>query len=384
MIISEFDQAKFLSEYWQKKPCVIKSFVKNFSDPVDEHELAGLAQEPEIDSRIVSYNKNEWHAAQGPFEDFSDRCVGAWTLLVQGVDRYVDEVDELTNFVNFIPNWRLDDVMISFSNEGAGVGSHTDEYDVFIIQGKGQRRWQVGLPGEYEERIPHPLLKQIDSFEPLIDEVLSCGDVVYIPPKHPHNGVALSDCLNYSIGFRAPTSLEVLTGLIDENKIEPSKASRYADPELSELRASSKLSAAMDKNEIHKIKQSLVDLVNSEHAEQAILQMLSRQSLPFDAELRTDYTEDEVYEALVDEVCLARMTGVKPIYVHPQNSGVFTFYIDGNSFTSEASLADSFEILLNSKELTFGVDIDKELLESPQFLRVIKELVNSSFWVLLE
>ena len=177
MIINEFDQAQFLSEYWQKKPCIIKGFVKNFSDPVDEHELAGLAQEPEIDSRIVSYNRNQWLAAQGPFEDFTDRCVGAWTLLVQGVDRYVDEVDELTNLVKFIPNWRLDDVMISFSNEGAGVGPHTDEYDVFIIQGKGQRRWQVGLPGEYEERVPHPLLKQVDGFDPVIDEVLSCGDV---------------------------------------------------------------------------------------------------------------------------------------------------------------------------------------------------------------
>ena len=98
--------------------------------------------------------------------------------------------------------------MISFSNEGAGVGAHIDEYDVFIIQGKGSRRWQVGLPSDYTESIPHPLLKQINGFTPIIDEVLLPGDVVYIPPKHPHNGVALTDCLNYSIGFRAPTSLE--------------------------------------------------------------------------------------------------------------------------------------------------------------------------------
>jgi 50S ribosomal protein L16 3-hydroxylase len=384
MIITEFDQTDFLNEYWQKKPCIIRGFIKSFSDPIDEHELAGLAQEDEIDSRVVSYANGQWNAYQGPFDTFEDICTGAWSLLVQGVDRYIDDVDELTHLVDFIPNWRLDDVMISFSNEGAGVGPHTDEYDVFIIQGKGSRRWQVGLPGNYAESIPHPLLKQIDGFSPVIDEVLLPGDVVYIPPKHPHNGLALSDCLNYSIGFRAPTSLEMLSGLIDENSITPATSTRYTDPEINSLRGSDSKSAAINPAEITKVKQHLIQLINSEQAENALLQLLSRQSLPVDEDLKADYTMEEVFEALSQGVSLCRMTGVKPIYAEHQVADNFLFFIDGNLYAVNKSLRNDVEILLNSKEVTMGIELAEELIDKPEFVTVIAELLNVGYWVLLD
>jgi 50S ribosomal protein L16 3-hydroxylase len=103
MIITDFDQAHFLNEYWQKKPCIIRGFIDSFTDPIDEHELAGLAQEDEIDSRVVSCINGQWSAYQGPFDTFDEICTGAWSLLVQGVDRYIDDIDELTQLVNFIP-----------------------------------------------------------------------------------------------------------------------------------------------------------------------------------------------------------------------------------------------------------------------------------------
>ncbi len=384
MIISNFDQTRFLSEYWQKKPCIIRGFIPDFVDPIDEHELAGLAQEEDIDSRVVSFKSNKWTATQGPFDDFTTVCVGAWTLLVQGVDRYIDEVDELTELVNFIPNWRLDDVMISFSNEGAGVGPHTDEYDVFIIQGKGERRWQVGLPDEYKESIPHPLLKQIEGFTPVIDEVLKPGDVVYIPPKHPHNGVALSDCINYSIGFRAPSSLEVLTGIIDENIIDPSSAVRYTDQQLLQLRNASTRSAAVDKKEIEIIKQQLFELLQSEQAEHAILQMLSRQSLPNDDEGISAYALEDVHSALSLGTTLARMTGVKPVYAADQDSEEYTFFIDGNRFSIIQALREPIEIILNNKQVVIGIDIDEDTLNWPEFISLVTELINAGYWVFLE
>lgn len=384
MIITDFDQAHFLNEYWQKKPCIIRGFIDSFTDPIDEHELAGLAQEDEIDSRVVSCIDGQWSAYQGPFDTFDEICTGAWSLLVQGVDRYIDDIDDLTQLVSFIPNWRLDDVMISFSNEGAGVGPHTDEYDVFIIQGKGSRRWQVGLPGNYTESVPHPLLKQIDGFSPIIDEILLPGDVVYIPPKHPHNGVALSDCLNYSIGFRAPTSLEILSGLVDENSINPSTSARYTDPELITLRAENRKSAAIDLAEITKVKQHLIQLINSEQAENALLQLLSRQSLPSDEALKADYTIEETYEALSQGVSLCRMTGVKPIYAEHQVSDKFVFFIDGNLFAVAKSLRNDFETLLNSREVTVGIELPKELIDKSEFIAAVAELLNVGYWVLLD
>jgi 50S ribosomal protein L16 3-hydroxylase len=384
MIITKFDQTHFLNEYWQKKPCVIRGFVESFTDPIDEHELAGLAQEDEIDSRIVAYSNGKWTASQGPFETFEDVCIGAWSLLVQGVDRYIDEVDELTQLVNFIPNWRLDDVMISFSNEGAGVGPHTDEYDVFIIQGKGSRRWKVGLPGDYTDSIPHPLLKQIDAFKAIIDEVLLPGDVVYIPPKHPHNGVALSDCMNYSIGFRAPTSLELLSGLIDENSIDSSVSERYTDPELLSMRTVDTRSAAINPSELAKIKQHISQLINSEQAEHALLQLLSRQSLPNDESLKADYSVEEVRNELLEGVSLARMTGVKPVYAEQQTSENFVFFIDGNVFKVSIKLNSALRILLNNKDVSFGIDIEEEVLDNPEFIDVVTNLINTGYWVLVD
>lgn len=384
MIITDFDQTHFLNEYWQKRPCIIRGFIESFSDPIDEHELAGLAQEDEIDSRIVACTDGNWSAYQGPFTTFEDICTGAWSLLVQGVDRYIDEIDELTQLVNFIPNWRLDDVMISFSNKGAGVGPHIDEYDVFIIQGKGSRRWQVGLPGNYTESIPHPLLKQIEAFSPIIDEILLPGDVVYIPPKHPHNGIALCDCLNYSIGFRAPTSLEVLSGLVDENSINPATSMRYADPELHTLRPTNSKSAAIYCAEITRVKQHLIQLINSEQAENALLQLLSRQGLPSDETLKADYTIDETFEALSQGVSLCRMTGVKPIYAEHQISDKFVFFIDGHLFAVAKSLRYDFEILLNSREVTVGIELAQDLIEKPEFIKVVAELLNVGYWVLLD
>jgi 50S ribosomal protein L16 3-hydroxylase len=384
MIITKFDQTHFLNEYWQKKPCIIRGFVESFTDPIDEHELAGLAQEDEIDSRIVAYSNGEWTASQGPFDTFEDVCIGAWSLLVQSVDCYIDDVDELTQLVNFIPNWRLDDVMISFSNEGAGVGAHTDEYDVFIIQGKGSRRWQVGLPGDYTESIPHPLLKQIDGFKAIIDEVLLPGDVVYIPPKHPHNGVALSDCMNYSIGFRAPTSLELLGGLIDENSIDSAVSERYTDPDLLSLRTIDTRSAAINSSELAKIKQYISQLINSEQAEHALLQLLSRQSLPNDEALKADYSVEEVRNELLEGVSLARMTGVKPVYAEQQTSEKFVFFIDGNAFTVGIKLSSAFDILLNNKDVSFGIDIEEEVLDNPEFVEVVTNLINTGYWVLVD
>ncbi|NMP32407.1 cupin domain-containing protein [Thalassotalea sp. M1531] len=222
----------FLKEYWQKKPLLIKAGFNSFQDPITADQLAGLAMEQEIESRIIAHDNNEkWQVSHGPFEEFSEFGENNWTLLVQAVNNWSETTAALLLPFKFLPNWRIDDVMVSFSTPGAGVGPHLDQYDVFITQGEGKRRWQVGLPDAgLIELVPHEDLKQVSAFKPIIDEVTEPGDILYIPPNHPHNGVALENSMNYSVGFQAPSAQEMITALADTVIDKDIAGQRFGDP----------------------------------------------------------------------------------------------------------------------------------------------------------
>ena len=387
MIIIDFDAEHFLQEYWQKKPCLIKQFVPNFVDPIDENDLAGLAQEEGVDSRIVSMTHGKWDAHQGPFENFEEYCKGDWSLLVQGVNNYIDEVDALSDLVDFIPNWRFDDVMVSYSSESAGVGAHTDQYDVFIVQGKGSRRWQVGLPnssGEGEkEFIPHPLLKLIEEFTPVIDEVLLPGDAIYIPPKHPHRGKTLTPCLNYSLGFRAPTNLELLTGLLDESDSLEQAQTRYTDSDLSVLREHSQSSMQVTNKELAKLKETLVTLLNTPQANGSIMQYLSRQGLPCE-QFSHNYTVAEIEELFTQDTIFERQPGIKPIYSEQQGK-VFTFYIDGNKFEVDKDIELQTKLLLESSYISeIPTAIMAKQINKSNWLNLMMQLLSAGYWLEIE
>ena len=388
MIIHEFDASVFLAEYWQKKPCIVRNFIPNFVDPIDENDLAGLAQEETVDSRIVSYSEGAWQVSQGPFAAFDDLCVGKWTLLAQGVDKYIDELSMFTEKVRFIPSWRFDDVMVSFSNAGAGVGPHTDEYDVFIVQGKGTRRWQVGLPCKAETVVPHPLLKQITGFDPVIDEVLQAGDSVYIPPKHPHNGVALEDCINYSIGFRAPTNLEVLHGMLDESNDFETNQQRYHDPDIATLRSANTATEHISSNEIARLKEGLYELLNSDQAKRALLQYLSRQQLNrFDEQA---FSAEDILAYLQDGDEFVRVPGLRAIYAEQsiEESKVFEFFIDGDAFAIDTLCTQEVQFMLSNATIERKHLSDDTLKgESEQakaFILLLTDLVNAGLWDFLD
>ena len=210
----------FINDYWQKRPVVLKNALPAFDELTDENELAGLAMEEFVDSRIVEQKPDDsWHVEHGPFNDYSKWQQGKWTLLVQGVDQYLPNVASLLSIVEFLPAWRIEDIMVSFSMPGAGVGLHLDQYDVFIVQGKGKRRWQAGKVDreQCQEETSLDLLQLRDpqSFEPLVDEILEPGDIIYIPPFSAHKGETTQAAINYSIGFRAPSQQELLSDLAD-------------------------------------------------------------------------------------------------------------------------------------------------------------------------
>ncbi|RUO22369.1 50S ribosomal protein L16 arginine hydroxylase [Aliidiomarina iranensis] len=210
-----FDPVAFLRDFWQKRPVVIRQAFIDFQDPISADELAGLSMEAGVDSRVVSRFAGNWDVEHGPIADFSKLGEENWSLLVQAVNEHYPPAQELLRAFRFLPDWRIDDLMVSYSTPGGGVGPHLDQYDVFIIQGTGSRRWQVGEPGEHVTHCPHPDLKQVAEFSSIIDEVLAPGDMLYIPAGFPHAGDTTHEALNYSVGFRAPSQAELISALAD-------------------------------------------------------------------------------------------------------------------------------------------------------------------------
>lgn len=212
---------QFLAEYWQKKPLLIKNAIPNFEGLLSPDELAGLACEDDVQSRIVEYKNGKWHASHGPFSDADFAKLPEqptkdhnWTLLVQSVNHYLPEAAALLQQFNFIPHARLDDLMVSYAPVGGGVGPHFDSYDVFLLQGQGKRLWRISEQSDLDliEGAPLRILKNFDTAQ---EWLLEAGDMLYLPPHLAHWGIAISDgaidCMTYSIGFRAPKNQELAT-----------------------------------------------------------------------------------------------------------------------------------------------------------------------------
>lgn len=213
----------FLRDHWQRKPLLIRGAFSDFTSPLAPDELAGLACEEGVEARLVEEHGVEgpWQVRHGPFDDatFASLPKSHWSLLVQAVDHYVPEVAELLECFDFLPRWRLDDIMISYAPDGGSVGPHVDQYDVFLLQANGQRRWQLG--GKIADDAP--IIAGIDlrilehfTVDPDADWVLEPGDMLYLPPGWAHYGVSQSDdCMTISVGFRAPSADEALTSYAD-------------------------------------------------------------------------------------------------------------------------------------------------------------------------
>ncbi len=210
---------EFLRDYWQKKPLLIRQAIPDFESPISPDELAGLSLEEEVESRLVlEHGERPWELRRGPFAEdtYQNLPEKDWTLLVQAVDQFVPEVAELLEQFRFLPSWRIDDVMISFAAPGGGVGPHFDNYDVFLLQGHGRRRWKIGQMCDAESALlPHADLRILADFQQTDEWVLEPGDMLYLPPRLAHFGIAEDDCMTYSVGFRAPSAAEVLTHFTD-------------------------------------------------------------------------------------------------------------------------------------------------------------------------
>lgn len=229
----------FMRRHWQKKPLLIRNAIPGFQPLASAAQLQRMAGEPGVESRFIARSGTEkkpvWRVEHGPFKKshFPGAKAPNWTLLVQGVDLHLDAAHELLQQFRFVPDARLDDLMISYATDGGGVGAHFDSYDVFLLQAQGQRRWRIGRQKDLtlQDGVP---LKLLANFEPEEEYVLNPGDMLYLPPQYAHDGVAIGECMTYSIGFRTPHKGEVVRELLlrwaDRLEDLPGCEDRYADP----------------------------------------------------------------------------------------------------------------------------------------------------------
>ena len=377
-LTTSFNPRDFIAQYWQKKPVVIRNAFDDFEDPIDENELAGLALESDIDSRLIALSEDQWSVQHGPIDDYQHLGQSIWTLLVQGVNLYSETVGALLSEFSFIPDWRKDDVMVSFSTANAGVGPHIDQYDVFIIQGKGSRRWQVGPIGEYREHCPHPDLRQINGFEPIIDEVLNPGDMIYIPPGYPHNGVALEPCLNYSIGFRAPNQQELISAYADYLYDSDIGHLRYSDPDL-EVRDNAKLITA---EEIEKFRALVTKAVEAPDFDQWLTSFLSKNRYLEEQELdMSDQMDMHAIQVAIEQgQKFAPSPDASPV-VHcakELDQSVWVLSLGEGHFTFADSDGEKLFHLLNSRQWPSEIPVTKQ--NSLFFNQLLSTLVNTGYW----
>ncbi len=326
-----FNQQEFMAKYWQQQAVVLKKGMGKFVDPLSAEELAGLAMEQEIQSRVVTCHQQQWQVQLGPFDDFAILGESHSSLLVQGVDHWHPQVNQLAEAFQFIPNWRFDDVMISYSTPEGGVGPHIDQYCVFIIQGEGRRRWRVGSKQILKEFSPNQYLKHCEPFEASIDVVLEPGDVLYIPPGCPHEGYALEAAMNYSIGFRAPNALELVSGFADYLLQYQPQTARFCDAKRSPTQEHGRIA----EHESQALNKMMVKLLSSpEFSAQFLGEFLSESAHSSDVVVLHNTEQQlglaDLAELVEQGLNLKRCAGIKALYLDVLPYQIF---VDGHSYT---------------------------------------------------
>jgi len=372
--INALTHAEFLKEYWQKKPLLIKGGFADFEDPIEPEELAGLAMEDDIESRLITNHDNKWESYHGPFEDFSLLTEKNSTLLVQAVDHWHPVAAELLEPFRFIPNWRIDDLMISYSTPGGGVGPHLDQYDVFIIQGEGKRHWRVGMPdANLKEFAQNKSLLQVEQFNAIIDEVLEPGDILYIPPGCPHEGYAVENALNYSVGFRAPDTKDFLSNFADYLIDNELGKTRYSDKTLT-LRESS---GELKNDEVEQIQNLMLDAIQDKAVIKRWLgNYLSQPKHDMDLlPLDEPISSDELANYLSSQV-INRAGGVRTFYQLFEDSILIS--VNSEDFSLPINMLGSAKLLT---DLTyFEADEIIPSITCLEFAEMLTKLINEGYY----
>lgn len=366
---------QFLSEYWQKKPLLVRHALPGFHCPVTPEELAGLTCEEEVESRLIleKDGKTPWELRHGPFseEDFLALPDSHWTVLIQEINKHIPEFALLQDRFGFIPNWRLDDVMVSFAQDQGTVGPHADNYDVFLVQGPGRRRWQIShQEAGPEQLLPGLPLRIMRDFRPEEEWILEEGDMLYLPPGVCHHGVALGDCITISVGFRAPAIAELLAAYCADTVGRIDTERFYGDPGL-KTQANPGLISPAALNDIR----ALIHSLPREDAE------IDRWFASFITDVHPGHHLPEPEEPLEAEALRSLIEAEGGLwrseyarFGYLDEDGGVQLFVAGEAFTLDAELAFAAPLLAGQRY--YPLDSLRSGLEIPGFLELLTALYN--------
>lgn len=393
--------AQFLADYWQKKPLLIKQGLPKLVGMFEPEDILGLALDEEALARLLvndpsnaEQNMPQWTMKKSPLTDTdfapllppgganqphnNDSPAKNWTVLVQNLEQWSPELGEMWQAFDFIPQWQRDDIMVSYAPAGGSVGRHYDDYDVFLAQGFGSRRWQLGqYCDDTTAFIPDEPIRIFDDMgEIIFDEVLQAGDVLYVPPKLAHFGVAMDDCLTFSFGFRRPNLMQIMDSLAD---VATSEQSLFVPMLLEQtLQSSGELQA----DSIAQIKAQLIEMLSSDRGDELIRQSVSEvvSKRQYELLIPEDTVEDyELVEALATDAVLKIDYSSRLIYTHDAN-GQIIIYANGQRLDDISPIETQL-----LKHLADGGTITKEHLSTDEYevdpATVMQWLENGWVWL---
>ncbi len=368
----------FLEEYWQKKPLLIRGAFPGYESPVSIEKFMQIACNDDAEARLVLEKDGDypWQLLYGPFEeDFTDLPESHWTMLVQEMNRFVPEVANLLDSFRFIPSWRIDDIMISYATEHGGVGAHIDNYDVFLLQGMGHRRWQImNTPVMNEQLIPDLDIRMLQNFRPDEDWVLAPGDMLYLPPRIAHKGIALNDCMTFSVGFRAPSHAEILSGFLGFVADQYDPMLRYGDPDLT----IPKHPHEIDPQALGRVREVILHALKSEKLiDEWFGQFITEPKREvYTYPLEEPLSIEETRQFFKEDGSLKKFAGASFAFIR-EESGDVQLFVNGMTFLFPSPIADSVPVICEASPLR-GNDV-ADFMESDTFVELLTDLINEGF-----
>ncbi|MCM1958889.1 cupin domain-containing protein [Acinetobacter modestus] len=349
---------QFLNEYWQKKPLLVRNAMPEIMGLLEPEDVKELALEEDVSARLIrqkNKNPNEWHVKSSPLTkgDFQ-KLPNLWTILVQAVDHYSFDIAELWKKFPFIPQWRRDDIMVSYAPKGGSVGKHFDFYDVFLVQGHGHRRWQLGqMCDESTEFVADQPLKLLSQMNVDFDEVLAPGDLLYVPPGLAHYGVAEDDCLTFSFGFRMPNLAEMTDRLSEQF----AKNSVLTNPLADITRIKTNAIGEINNTEFSYLKTQLLDyLTQAPEFDAAIMAYMSESKYPNSIPEPEEIVVDDLVEVINSGYQLILEPASRLLY--RQQDQLLDFWANGENICISQSFQAHLKQIADGASLAFDEEFN--------------------------
>jgi 50S ribosomal protein L16 3-hydroxylase len=379
-VFGSISNESFLQEHWQQKPLCARGAFETPELSFDAGELAGIVLDTEAPARLViEHGEKPWQLKPGPFEesDFTSLPKTNWTLLINDIETYLPELQAYLQAFRFIPDWRIDDLMISFASDKGSVGAHVDDYDVFLIQLEGKRHWSIDDNPDFDDTaLDGPELKILKNFKPSQQWTLEPGDMLYLPPNMPHHGVADGECMTLSVGFRAPASGELIQAWLDDIGETDAFKKRFSDAK----RNTQSNPGEIKQDDLTALRKILLEGIEKSTGELDtwLGKYLTEGKRP-DPKL-VESMEDQLVEELLADHDYQRFPGMRIAYTLTGQS--LALFVGGAEYSLDASKLEAIQYLCN--ELEYSADALASVCRDDDIRALINTLIKNNNIVLME